>query len=230
MRLCNILDVSKDFIGLLFFQRDINFYYPTIGLKESIFSLVSSIIVLLNIRIIKFGREKLIEEIKQKYTGKGYYLLGSARSGIYSLLKCLNLPEDCEVLITGFTCDVVANAVIQSGCKPLYVDINSETFGMDPGSLQKKITKNSKVIIIQHTFGIPAKLDELLAIANEYSLYVIEDCALSLDSYYKDKLTGNYGDAAVFTFELSKTITANHGGLLKINTDKLNGAERYCSF
>ena len=102
------------------------------------------------------------------------------------------------MLITGFTCEVVPNAVINAGYTPIYVDINPINYCMDPTVVEKLITKKTKVIIIQHTFGIPAQIEELIDIAKKYNLYIIEDCAVSLGSKYKGKLTGTFGDASIF--------------------------------
>jgi perosamine synthetase len=166
------------------------------------------------------GRNKFLEIVKQDIDYQEAYLYGSARSALYGLLKSMKLDRGSEVIVTGFTCEVVPNAVIQAGHTPVYADIEMDTLGLCPDSVRSLITGNTKAIIIQHTFGIPAKLDKLLQIADEYSLFVIEDCAVSLGTQYKGKLTGTFGDAAIFSFELSKTITCCWGGLLVLNSNR----------
>jgi len=145
---------------------------------------------------------------------------------LFSHLVALDLDNNDEVIITGFTCDVVANSIIQAGLKPIYADIDKNTFCMNPKSVLSKISPNTKVIIFQHTFGFPAKINELIEIAKKHDLYIIEDCAVSLGSKYSGKYTGTFGDASIFSFELSKTITSCRGGMLLVNSNKLNGIEK----
>ena len=165
------------------------------------------------------SRELFLDEVYKLFNYKKAYLFGSARSALYSILKSLNHSNGSEVLVTGFTCEVVPNAIINAGYTPIYVDINPTTYCMDPKIVEKLITRKTRVIIIQHTFGIPAQINELLSIAKKYNLFIIEDCAVSLGSKYKGKLTGTFGDAAIFSFELSKTITSCWGGMLLLNTN-----------
>ena len=173
------------------------------------------------------NKEKFISLIQTIFNTRTVYLYNSARSALYTHLKSLHYSDGSEVIVTGFTCDVVANSVIQAGLTPVYVDINEDNFCMSPDSVRTNISSKTRVIIIQHSFGIPADIDELIEIANKHNLYIIEDCAVSLGSKYKGKYTGTFGDAAIFSFELSKTITSCRGGMLFINTNKLNGLEKH---
>src|SRR3989338_1413783 len=85
---------------------------------------------------------------------------------------------------------------------------------MSPTDIKKKISSRSKVLIIQHTFGTSAKLTELLAIAKQHQLYVIEDCAHALGARYQQQLVGTFGDAAIFSFGRDKVISSVYGGAL----------------
>ena len=220
MNLDNLKILFKSLINFLTGRRVITFYFQTIRLSDALLALWYSFAVRFGMKSSANGRDHFLSDVNRIFEYKGAYLFGSARSGLYSLLTSLDYKANDEVIVTGFTCDVVPNAVIQAGLKPVYADIDPKTYCMSPDSTRKLITDKTKVIIIQHTFGIPADLEALLKIADENSLYVIEDCAVSLGSRYKGKLTGTFGDAAIFSFELSKTITACRGGLLLINTDK----------
>lgn len=216
----HVSDFIKSIGQLLRGGRSITFYFNTIDFSDSLLALFYMLCVFLRIPVARDGRKRLSEIIKKGFNAKAVYLFGSARSGLYALLKTLRLDQGSEVIITGFTCEVVSNAVIQAGLKPIYADINPSTFCMEPESLKQSITDKSSVLIIQHTFGIPADIDTLIEIAKKHDLYVIEDCAVSLGSRYKGRPTGTFGDAAIFSFELSKTITACRGGLLILNSDK----------
>lgn len=216
-------NLKRRFKSLLDFicgKREITFYFQTVRFSDALLALWYSFARLIGLPLAKNGREDFLREVKRTFDFQSAYLFGSARSGLYSLLKALAFEDGAEVIVTGFTCDVVPNAVIQVGCKPVYADIDPETFCMSPSSAAQCITEKTRAIIIQHTFGIPADIDALMKLADEHSLYVIEDCAVSLGSRYQGQLTGTFGDAAIFSFELSKTITSCRGGLLIINTNK----------
>lgn len=229
----NMRNLKKIFKSLLDFicgKREITFYFQTVRFSDALLALWYGFAELIGLSLAKNGREDFLREVNKTFDFQGAYLFGSARSALYSLLKSLVLEDGAEVIVTGFTCDVVPNAVIQAGCRPVYVDIDPETFCMSPSSAAKRITEKTRAIIIQHSFGIPADMDALMKLADKHSLYVIEDCAVSLGSRYKGQLTGTFGDAAIFSFELSKTITSCRGGLLLINTNKRQGITRHEKF
>ncbi|PIS30333.1 hypothetical protein COT42_03215 [Candidatus Saganbacteria bacterium CG08_land_8_20_14_0_20_45_16] len=220
----------KSVFNFVLGKRNIGFYFATLNAADSFLALFYSFAVLLGLPIASKGGEKLRVLAQNDFGDKKIFFYVSARSALYGHLKCLGFEPGSEVIVTGFTCEVVPNAVVQAGLKPVYIDINPANYCMDPKLLKEKITNKSRVLIIQHTFGIPAQIDELLAIAREHNLYVIEDCAVSLGTRFKGELTGTFGDAAIFSFELSKTITSCRGGMLLINTDNLNGIKKQQDF
>ncbi|PIT92554.1 MAG: hypothetical protein COU08_01920 [Candidatus Harrisonbacteria bacterium CG10_big_fil_rev_8_21_14_0_10_42_17] len=141
------------------------------------------------------------------------YAFTSGRGALTALLSSLHLDRDDEVLLQAYTCVAVPEPIIAVHAKPIYVDINSRTFTMSVEDLRKKITARSKVLIIQHTFGNPTGMDDLLALAREHDLFVIEDCAHALGAHYYDKLVGTFGDAAFFSFGRDKVISSVFGGM-----------------
>lgn len=145
-------------------------------------------------------------------------LFDSGRTSLQIALEILGVQKDDEVLVQGYTCCVVSNAIQWTGAKPVYVDITDE-FNMDPADLEKKITPRAKVLIIQHTFGIPADLTRLLEIAREHNLTVIEDCAHVMGAEYSGHLMGTWGDIGMLSFGTEKPISAGRGGAL-ITQDK----------
>ncbi len=156
--------------------------------------------------------DKLTSAIANYFGTQNVLLYNSGRSALYNLLESLELNSDDEVLVQAFTCNAVPNPILWAGATPRYVDINSETYCMSPESLRAAITPKSKVLIIQHSFGFPAPLDELLTVARKHNLFVIEDCALALGAYYKDTLVGTLGDASIFSFGRDKIISSVYGG------------------
>ena len=153
-----------------------------------------------------------------KEVGNGKSLsFASGRMAFYSLLRAFNIEEGDEVIITGFTCSVMVNAIIRVGATPIFVDIDLDNYGTSPEDILKKITAKTKAIVAQHSFGIPCRIDEIKTIANINNLKLIEDCALSFKSKYKGVILGNFGDAAIFSTDHSKPINTLTGGLLYTN-------------
>lgn len=146
----------------------------------------------------------------EAHTARSFW---KGRTALYAILKALGIGKDDEVLLPGFTCVVVANAVRLSGAVPVYVDIGRDTYNMDPRNLLERITLKSRAIIVQHTFGIPAEMDPLLEIAERHHLHIIEDCAHALGSTYKGKPVGSFGAAAFFSSQWSKPYTTGLGGM-----------------
>ncbi|MFH1859640.1 MAG: DegT/DnrJ/EryC1/StrS family aminotransferase [bacterium] len=116
----------------------------------------------------------------------------------------MGIGEGDEVLVEGFTCVVVPNAVIFAGAKPIYVAPDPKTYNMDINQIETKITPKTKAIIAQHTFGLPADMDLILDISRKHNLMVIEDCAPAMGATYKGKKVGTLGDAAFFSTTVVK--------------------------
>jgi perosamine synthetase len=154
---------------------------------------------------------------KKKLELNNVFLLDSARNSLYIFLKSLNLKKNDEVLLQAYTCVALVNPVLWAGLKPVYIDCNLKNFNISLSDLEKKITKKSKVLIIQHTFGLPAKMEKIQQICKKNNLILIEDCAHSLGAKHKDKFTGGFGDAAIFSFGRDKVISCTSGGALVIN-------------
>lgn len=146
----------------------------------------------------------------------GYHSVFSfwkARVALYAILKALSVHKDDEVILPGYTCVMDVNPIKYLGAKPVYVDIEPETFNIDVNLIEEKITENTKVIIAQHTYGYVCEMDTLLDIANHHNIIVIEDCCLSLGSTYKGRLAGTFGKAAYFSFQWNKPFTTGLGGM-----------------
>lgn len=148
--------------------------------------------------------------------GPGYYAFGfwKARVALYAILKSLDLSNKDEVILPGYTCVVVPNAIRYTGARPIYADITLKDYNLDPKSVRERIASNTRVLLVQHTYGIPADMDSLRAIADQYGLDLIEDCAhVLLGSTYKGKLLGSWSKAAFFSFQWSKPYTTGLGGM-----------------
>lgn len=162
-----------------------------------------------------------INRLESIFGKKTFFFTNSGRSALYIVLKAMNLPKGSEVGVPLYSCPVVWEAIVKASLVPKFIDINLNTYSMDTKDLKKKIDKLSAIVII-HTFGHPADMDEIMRIAK--GIPIIEDCAHSLLSEYKNKKTCLFGDAAIFTFGNGKYISAGGGGMILANKQEL--AER----
>lgn len=154
--------------------------------------------------------------------------LNSATSAIHLALVLLGVKKDDEVLTSTFSFIASANPITYQGAKPVFVDSEKETWNMCPIALQEaiehRISKGNKpkAIIVVHLYGMPAKMDEISAIAAKYNIPIIEDAAEALGSNYKGKSCGTFGHFGVLSFNGNKIITTSGGGALVChsNSDK----------
>ncbi len=179
--------------------------------------------------------EELENEFKKYFSIKNAISFNSGRSALMAILNSLNLESGSEVLIQAFTCNAVPNPIIWSGFKAVYVDCDEKTFNINIEDLRKKITPRSRVVMVQHTFGLPAEMNEILEICQQNNLILIEDCAHSLGAEYlpphqnfgsggKGRKVGTFGKVAFFSFSRDKVISSVYGGMVVTNDDNL--AER----
>jgi len=168
---------------------------------------------------------KKIEEEFKRYLGVKYAVsFNSGRSSLMAILKALDLPENAEVLLQAFTCNAAANPIIWSGFKPVYVDCDENDYNINISDLKAKIGPNSRVLMVQHTFGLPANMDEIKAICEQYNLILIEDCAHSLGAEFNGQKVGTFGKAAFFSLGRDKVISSVWGGMAVTNDEKVAGS------
>ena len=143
------------------------------------------------------------------------------RVALYAILKAMGIGPGNEVILPGYTCVMDVNPIKYLGAKPVYVDIEPETFNINVELLVEKITPNTKAIIAQHTYGYPCDMQAIMEIASRKGIPVIEDCCLALGSTYKGKLVGTFGMAAYFSFQWNKPYTTGLGGMTITSDAKL---------
>ncbi|MBW8014701.1 MAG: hypothetical protein FVQ82_00815 [Planctomycetes bacterium] len=143
------------------------------------------------------------------------------RVALYAILKALGVGDGDEVILPGYTCVVEVNPIRYLGAKPVFIDIEPDTFNMNVDLLEEKITPNTKVIIAQHTYGYVCDMDRILEIANRKGVTVIEDCCLAFGSRYKGKLVGTFGKAAFFSSQWNKFYTTGIGGMAITSDDDI---------
>ena len=146
------------------------------------------------------------------------------RVAMYAILQAMGIGEGDEVILPGYTCVMAVNPVKYLGAKPVFVDIEPVTYNMDVSLLPAKITRRTKVIVAQHTYGYPCEMDPIMEIAGHHGIPVVEDCCLALGSTYKGKLCGTFGLASYWSFQWNKPFTTGIGGMA--TTDDSNLAEK----
>lgn len=147
---------------------------------------------------------RLTAKIKAYFNFSYVYLTNSARTALYLGLKSLNFTT-AEVLYPGFTCQVVPEAIIKAGLKPISYEV---------GKIAAKITPKTKVLIIQHLFGIPDDMAFITSLCKKHHLILVEDLAHSLGGTFTGKKLGSFGDMTVLSFGRDKIISSVFGGAL----------------
>jgi perosamine synthetase len=142
--------------------------------------------------------------------------VNSGTSALITALMALEIGPGDEVIVPSFTFAATANSVVLVGAKPVFVDIDSKTFNIDPEEVAQAITDKTRAIMVVHLYGLAADMPRILEIAKKHSLLVIEDAAQAhLAKIYK-KSVGTFGHAAAFSFYPTKNMTSAEGGMVVI--------------
>jgi dTDP-4-amino-4,6-dideoxygalactose transaminase len=173
----------------------------------------------------KWKKGKATRELEEKFSNylgvRHAFALNGGRSAFSAILSALGLEKSDEVLLQAFTCNAAVNPIIWSGLKPIFVDIEKETLNINPQDLEGKITSKSRAVLVQHTFGMPAKINEILEICKKHNLILIEDCAHSLGADYNGQKVGSFGKASFFSLGRDKIISSIYGGIAVTNDKAL---------
>ena len=137
-------------------------------------------------------------------------------------LRCLGIGEGDEVITVANTFFATAEAILNVGAMPVFVDIDPQSYGMDPTAAAKAITSHTRALLPVHLFGVPCQLDELCAIASREKLFLIEDAAQAHLASYHGRMVGSFGDAATFSFYPGKNLGAyGDAGLITMSNAEL---------
>ena len=156
------------------------------------------------------------------FTGSKFSsLVSNCTAGLHLACKALGFKKGDEVIVPSQTHVATAHAVEYTGAKPIFADINLYDGNINLRSLESKINKKTKAIIIVHFAGYPCDLKNILKICKKYRLRLIEDCAHALGTFYKNIHVGNFGDVGVFSFYPTKQITTGEGGMIICKSKKI---------
>lgn len=191
---------------------------PTIGKEEE-----KEVLKVLRSGIIAQGQwvEKFEKEFA-KYIGTKYAVqTTSGTTALHLALTSLGVGPGDEVITTPFTFVASSNAILYTGAKPVFVDIDEDNFNIDTSLIEKKISKKTKAILLVHLYGLPADMTSIMRIAKKHHLYVIEDAAQAHGAMYKGKKVGSIGTLGCFSFYATKNMTTGEGGMVTTNSFKL---------
>jgi perosamine synthetase len=173
-------------------------------------------------QLVQGAKIEAYEQAFARTVGAKYAIsFGSARVGLYGLLRAVGVGEGAEVLLAVPTHIVVANTIRYTGARPVYVDCRLQDYNIDLENAERRITSRSRVLVLQHTFGVPAEMDAVLAFARRHNLVVFEDCVHALGARYDGRQVGTFGDGAIFSTEETKTISTTMGGMAVTNDPNL---------
>jgi dTDP-4-amino-4,6-dideoxygalactose transaminase len=164
--------------------------------------------------------EKCEHFFEKKYGFKKTLLTTSCTHALEMAAILLDIKPNDEVIVPSFTFVSTANAFALRGAKIVFADSNILNPNIDCDKIENLINPKTKAIVVVHYAGIACDMDKIIEIANKHNLYVVEDAAQSIDSYYKNKPLGSFGHLATFSFHETKNIMCGEGGMLVINSDK----------
>ena len=167
---------------------------------------------------VKALESELAEYIGCKYT----VALNSGTDALHIALRALDIGKDDEVITTAFTFVATAEAIGIVGAKPVFVDIDPDTFNIDASKIEAAITPRTKAIIPVHLYGQPCDMDVIMDVAKRHNLHVIEDCCQAIGAKYKGKMVGTFGDFGCLSFYPTKNLGGmGDGGLIMTDSEAL---------
>ncbi len=173
------------------------------------------------IRSGKWSRAAMVTEFESKWANavgtERCLAVVNGTNALVTALSQYNIQAGDEVIIPPYTFIATATAVLSNGALPVFVDIDPETFQIDPAKIEAKITPRTKAIIPVHILGLPADMAPIMAIAKKHNLIVIEDACQAHLAEYQNKKVGSIGDAGCFSFQNSKNLAVGEGGAIVSN-------------
>lgn len=161
------------------------------------------------------------EEQFAQFCSMGYGVATSnGTTALHLALVVLGIGPGDEVIVPSLTFVATANAVHYTGAKPVFADVEPDTWNLDPVDFRRKITSRTKAVIPVHIYGHPANMDAILAVAHEFGIRVVEDAAEAHGAQFHDQRVGGLGDISTFSFYGNKIITTGEGGILLTNNSE----------
>jgi dTDP-4-amino-4,6-dideoxygalactose transaminase len=157
--------------------------------------------------------------LEHRFKAKKALLTTSCTSALELATHLLNLKPGDEVIVPSYTFVSTVNPIIMAGAMPIFAEIDRETLNIDPADIRNKIGPKTKAIYPVHYSGVSCAMDEIMEMAREHGLMVVEDAAQAVNASYKDRYLGTIGDFGCFSFHETKNYVCGEGGALIINSD-----------
>jgi perosamine synthetase len=165
---------------------------------------------------------KRLEKAVAEYLGVKYTIATHCCTlALHLAAVVLDLGPEDEVIVTDFSWVATSYAIAYTGAKCVFVDIDSDTWCIDPDAIEAAITPKTKAIMLVHAFGYPAQMDKIMAIAQKHNLRVIEDAAPALGAEFKGQRVGTFGDVGCFSFQGAKLTVSGEGGIFVTNDETI---------
>ena len=202
----------------------ISLFHPQLNIPK----IQENINKVLNDKIIADGawveefEQKLGEYLSDIYSGTRYRIvaLNSGTAALHISYILAGVKPGDEVITPVLTCTATTHPILWLGAKPVFADIQPDTLNIDPEDIKKKITDKTKAIVVMHNGGLPCDMDEIMAIADEYHLKVIEDAAQAFGGEYKGQKLGTIGNYGCFSLQAIKSLTTGDGGFIVCKDEK----------
>lgn len=195
--------------------------WPAFDEKE----VLSVIDTLFDMRISQGPAARKFEEDFAKYMGMKYAVAVNSGSSanliaLASLIESGNVAKGSEVIVPAATFSAVVSPILQLGLHPVYVDVDENSWNIDPREVERAISKKTRVIMPVHSFGNPAEMADIMKIAKEHNLIVLEDCCEAHGASISKKKVGSFGDLSTLSFFVAHNITTGEGGMVFTNNSE----------
>jgi dTDP-4-amino-4,6-dideoxygalactose transaminase len=160
-------------------------------------------------------------QIQEVFNAKHVLLTTSCTHALEMAMLVLGIGPGDEVILPSFTFVSTANCMVLRGATPVFAEIKSDTLNIDPDDIRRRITPRTRAIMLVHYAGVGCDMDEIMTIAEEHGLYVVEDAAQGVDAKYKGRYLGTIGHIGCYSFHYTKNITCGEGGAFLTNDDEI---------
>ncbi len=171
------------------------------------------------------GRGPMVKKFEEEFAefvgAKHAIAVNSGTAALHMAIESMGINSGDEVILPSFTFVATAEAVVWAGAKPVFVDIDPETYNISPLSVEKSVTEKTKAIIAVDLYGAPADIKPIKEVAEKHGIRIIEDAAQAHGAMYMGRHVGAYADAACYSFYASKNMTTGEGGMITTNDDEI---------
>ena len=184
---------------------------------------------LLDVWISQGPKVKRFEREYANYVGVEYGIACNSGSSanllaLTALIQTGKLSPGDEVIVPSATFTTVISPILQVGLKPVFVDVELDSYNIDPAAIKRAITDKTKLIMVVHSLGCPADMDSIITVSKETNIPVLEDCCEAHGSFYKGKMVGSFGLISTWSFFVAHNMTTGEGGMITTSNDELKDA------